>query len=193
MSKKGVVDYNIEYAHIYTDEKFGRSQEKSVKVLQRFLKRLKNQKKSYSLVVLIDDYHPPKKSFSITKLIKKLEEFDVKPDFIAFESRLRAKKETFLDSFEIKKEAKKLNKYFKRKGKISCAFLICIWYLLRLGIIPDDKKLIRRVSDSKKPFIGKHVVTILPKKYKSVEEKVIEFLKKTKFKKATKRIKTKYY
>lgn len=174
------VDYNIEYAHIYTDETFGEEQIKSIELLKKIIIKLNKLNKSYTLTVLIDDYNPKEHFLDINNFINKCEELGYKPDFIAFESRLCSDKDLLLKKMS-KKMSKEYKNYIKKAGKIPCSFLIAIWYLKRLGLIKTRKNEVIPLKDKRKPFIGRKIINILPKKYREVETKGLKIIKSTKF------------
>ncbi len=180
--KRIKTDYNIEYAHIYSDEKFGPPQELSIQILHSVINELKQKKKSYVLTVLIDDYNPQKQILGIQELIANLKRLKAKPDFIGFESKL-----VQYSNFLLKEMSPRLQKnyikYIEKNKKIPCSMLIAIWYLKRLGLIKIQPEELKHLSkDSKKSFVAKKIITILPKRYQKVEKKGLEIIASTKFK-----------
>ncbi len=175
-------DYNIEYAHIYADECFDIEQQKSIKELKKVTDKLKQKNKSYVLVVLIDEYNPVKHILNIKNFLEKLEELDVRPDFVCFESQLANYKDLIFQEMKgkIKRE---YENYIKKHKKIPCSLLITIWHLKRLGLIKIERGELKNLSKHNKPFIGRKIITILPEKYRKVEEKALKIIESTKFKK----------
>lgn len=204
-------DYNIEFAHIYADEHFGESQIQSIKVLKKVIKKLDKQNKSYVLGVLIDDYHCVNPQINIKQLIQKIESFDINVDFIGFESKLtkhvnelikKLPKEILrIDSFQSpQKEVLTLNCKSHKIGlrvsqystiRHTCAVLSAVWTLSRLGIYHLSRNQIRKFSN--KPFVAKNTITILPKKYKTVEDKVIKIIEKANFDNLLSKINYEFY
>lgn len=195
MSKKikiqKMTDYNIEYAHIYTDERFGEEQEKGVKELHKIITKLKKLNSNYVTTILIDDFNPTTHTLDVNDFLKKLEKINAKPDFILFESKLANYKNLLLDEMggKLKKEYKN---YIEKHKKIPCSFLIAIWDLKRLGLISTKKEELTRLRKNN-GFIAKKIITILPKKYQEVERKVLKIIKSTKFKEQIKNMKNIFY
>jgi len=176
------VDYNIEYAHIYADKEFGLTQKRSVQILHDIIRKLKQTKKSYTLTVLIDEYNSKKQTLDIKKFIANLEKLRAKPNFIGFESRLVPYHKMLLEKMA-PRLCKNLTKYIEKKRKIPCSMLIAIWYLKRLGLIETQPGELKHLDkDSRKSFIAKKIITILPKKYQEVEKKGLKIIASTEFK-----------
>lgn len=204
-------DYNIEFAHIYADELFGDSQIESIEILKKLIERLKKENRSYVLTVLIDDYHVTNSNVDVKKLIKEINSYGINADLIGFESKLTKhadnliknlpKKMLKIDLFQSpQKEVLSLNYNSHKIGlresqflivRHTCAILSAVWTLSRLGIYKLDKEQIKNLSN--KPFVAKNTITILPKKYKSVENKVLKIIESTKFAKLLSRIHYKFY
>ncbi|MCX6786118.1 MAG: hypothetical protein NTZ18_04715 [Candidatus Komeilibacteria bacterium] len=190
--KNNQVDYNIEYAHIYTDQDFNLEQIASIEKTKEIIQDLEKRKKTYSLVVLIDDYHPHQIKFDQQAFVSKLKNFNLMPDYIAFESKLADYKDDILNSLP-PKEARELNKYLQKKEKLNCSFLIVGWYLLRLGFLPFKNQLAIKISKNEKPFCGQEIINILEKKYVSTEVNVSRTIKKSIFKDSLKKINNIFY
>ena len=73
----------------------------------------------------------------------------------------------------------------------TCALLSASWSLSRLGIYTVPTGVIRNLT--KKEFVAEKLITILPEKYREVENKVLEIIKSSKFKGALNRIEYKYF
>lgn len=174
------VDYNIEYAHIYSNEFFGKEQKESIKELHKAIKRLKKLKKTYVLTVLIDEYNPTEHLLDTEKFLATLEKLNAKPHFLMFESHLARYKDLLLEKMngKIKKEYKK---YIKKHNKVPCSFLIAAWHLKRLGLLKSKNSRLQQLTE-KKQFTANKIITILPKKYQGVELKTIEIIESTDFK-----------
>jgi len=176
------VDYNIEYSHIYTDEEFGFKQRKSIEILKNIIERLKREKKSYVLTVLIDEYNPIKSTLNIKNFFDYLGKFKAKPDFICFESRLVPSYKLLLQKM-VPSLSKEYVKYIEKHKKIPCSLLIAIWYLKRLGLIKTRKEELNYLDENPvKNFIAKKIITILPQRYREVEIRVLEIIASTNFK-----------
>lgn len=186
------VDYNIEYAHIYSDEEFGAEQIAAIVKAKEVIVNLERQNKTYSLTVLIDEYHPNKTKFSVKGFVKKLEKYGLAPDFVGLESKLVAYKQEILGLFSAK-EAREFDKFFQKRAKINCSFLIVGWYLTRLGLMPLKKDLLIKISKNNKPFYGRHLMNILDKKYKQTENNAYHVIHKTSQKDHIKDIEVVFY
>lgn len=176
-------DYNIEYAHIYTSEKFGLQHKKSIEILKDTIKKLKRLKKSYVLSLLIDDYNPSNPILNIKEFLADLKKFDANPDFICFESKLVRDYEVLLKEIEgpLRKE---YIKYIGKHKKIPCSFLIAVWHLKRLGLLRISKEELNYLGrNPQKTFVAKKVITILPRKYQKLEMRGLEIIASTRFKK----------
>lgn len=193
-------DYNIEFAHIYAHETFSGEQIKSTEILKKIISKLQKDKKTFVTSVLIDEFHSVVFRLYKKKLIEKLEQQGVNIDFIGYESRLGNTSEKLIQEIpksrlkiEESREPDKrtfiltakdrpiaLKEEFEFAHKYTCALLSASWSLCRLGVFSIPTGAIDNLY--KKPFEAKRIVTILPRKYKSVEDKVIEIIKSTKFK-----------
>jgi len=188
-TKDRVVDYSIEYAHIYSDDKFGKEQVESIEKTKKIIKDLKKRKKTFSVVVLIDDYHPDKNNFDKEKFINNLKKAGLAPDYIAFESKLVDYKDDILNLLSYR-NAKKLNKYLQKREKLSCSFLIAGWYLLRLGLLPFKNKTAENIAEEEKPIRAKEIINVLDKKYAQSEDNVRMIIRKSVFRDRIEKIKT---
>lgn len=185
-----MVDYNIEFAHIYADDKFGDEQIKSIKLLNRLVKDLKLRKKSYSTVILIDEFSPKEKMLNEKKFIDLVKEYNAEIDFIGYESKLTLlfnDLEKIIDKSKLTSEGNSLfllegkNKIaLQRNGKPTCSALIAVWVLYRFGIFNTPNKLLKNLGN--KEFIGRRIITILPEKYRDTEDKVLKIIKNSKHK-----------
>lgn len=180
-------DYNIEYAHIYTNEQFGAEQKKSIKELKKIIEQLEMANETYVLTVLIDDYNPSEQTLDIQNFLTQLVKFKTKPDFVGFESDLAPYAKIIQKELKgkIKKEYKN---YIKNHSKTPCSLLAATWYLQRLGLIKVKNRKLKRLIKSNKPFAAKNIITILPRKYQSIEEKSLQIIGATKFERYLKNI-----
>ena len=193
------LDYNIEFAHIYADEEFGKEQIKSIEILKKIIDKLQKQNKSFVVSLLIDEFHPVVFNLNEEKIIQEFKKHGVDVDFIGYESKLGSVSDQLIKEIplsEIKMEhfhkpekevlvleegnsKTGLREEFKFMYRHTCAMLSATWSLCRLGIykIPEDA--IHNITG--KAFEANKLITILPSKYKPVEDKVIEIIKATKF------------
>lgn len=187
-----MVDYSIEFAHIYADDKFGREQEKSIEILKKIIIKCLRKRTSFSLCVLIDEYNPKKKTLSLDNFLLELDKHNIYPHFIGFESKLVSKKKFMLDHIKDKKLKKDYDKYIKKKNHIPCSFLVAIWYLYRLGIVSLNQEIYRCYKHSNH-FHSKKLINILPVKYKAAEERAHKILGNTIFSGQLRNIETIFY
>jgi hypothetical protein len=174
------VDYNIEYAHIYSDEVFNQEHIESLNVLELILRILRNDNKSYNLNLLVDEYHPEDKSLNIEDFLNKLKFRGYYPENLYLESDLHGDIKLFLDSLISEKALRDYERYFDKNGKSPCSYLVANWYLKRLGALPVVN--IKKLSGSEgKPFVGNKIINILDRKYKPNEDKALELIKNSKF------------
>jgi len=173
------VDYNIEYAHIYADEVFKQEHIDSLNVLELILRILKNDKKSYNLNLLIDEYHPEDKSLDIEDFLSKLKFRGYTPDHLYLESELHKDINLLLANLTDEKHLRDYERYLQRTGKSPCSFLVANWYLKRLGVLPIEN--LKKLSNEAKPFHGNKIINILDKKYKPNEDKALELIKNSRF------------
>lgn len=166
------VDFNIEYAHIYVNEGFNHEHQRAARFLNTKAKELKERGGSYSGVVLFDDYNPSEWLVSEEEFICSLSREKAKPDFVAYEARLVPLVKGVLELVD-KKDAKGVRRYIESRRRIPCSFLIVVWHFFRLGLINDRGIDIYRPlkSQNKRPFVGESLITVLPDRFRSVEEK----------------------
>lgn len=179
-----ILDYNIEFAHIYTNESFSSEQERGVILTLKKEKELEKQKYKVASGVLIDDYSPAERLLEIPDYLKKLEQAGRAPDFAGLEGSLTGFKNTLLDLVEKKSIKKEYVRYIdKKNGKIPCSFLIVVWYLLRLGLLDpsgDGNFLIKGSPNAN--FAARRLINILPERFRAVEERAKELLLATNYK-----------
>jgi hypothetical protein len=217
------VDYNIEFAHIYSDSpNIENEQMGGVRVAKKIIKEIIKEGKTYALTVLIDEYHPVVHRLNLNKFLSSLAELGTPPTYVAYESRMIPASEILLKAIPkkvrvlekmhtdltIKKKAlflsdtKKRNKDIRLKtlGGIdhsteeTCALLATAWYLLRLGLVQAKNPVELTGLTQPKPFVGKKIINILPAKYKNVEDSTLEIIKATtQFKKYANKIRSVLY
>lgn len=179
--ENNIVEYNIEYAHIYADECFGNEHKKSVEQLKKTIQQLNINSTNYTLVILIDEYNSKKQTLNIKQFLKSLKDMGAEPDILGFESKLAPYKKQLLNALDLKTK-KKYKHYIKKHRKIPCSFLAAIWHLKRLGAIKTKNKELKRITSIQKSFVAKKIITILPQRYQEVEIRAQEIIKASKFK-----------
>jgi hypothetical protein len=176
MSKK---DVSIEYAHIYTNNQINDEHRLSLNILSDLKDKLTRENKTYSLVVLVDDYSFPDPSFNYDEFTLWLKDSGFSPDIVFRESQLIPLCDWVLSIVEDHKLKNELGEYIRSK-KYPCSLFIAAWYLLRLGYLEDP-------SFNKK-FYAKGLINILPESFKPFEEKALEIINASQFSEAKSQI-----
>jgi hypothetical protein len=160
---------------------------------------------------LIDEFHPVILKLDEKKMVEEFKKHGIEVDFIGYESKLGnisnqliqelPKSMLKLEHFsKPEKEALILEEGYKNIGleeefksvfRHTCALLSASWSLCRLGIYQIPSDAINKLKN--KPFEAKKIITILPEKYHPVEDKVLEIIKSTKFKKMIRNIKYEFF
>lgn len=207
------VDYNIEFAHIYSNEKIGKEQLESVNIVKDLVKKLDKKNKTYTLCVLIDEYHPVYSNFNLDEFLMRFKKIGILPAYIGYEgelvpsARLLLKQipKKFLTSKKMHAKLKFVKEIVSLKTdyklvrlkempvvkfeeEYTCVFLSSAWSLFRLGLIQSKHAIQITGLTDPKPFSGQNLITILPKKYEPVEKRVLEVIKATSFKDCVKNI-----
>src|SRR3989344_9263442 len=175
-NSKNLLDYNVEFAHIYGNESFSHEHYQASQILKRKIEELEKNKQSYTTTILIDDYNPSEWILNVDKFLEELKGSHTVPDHLAYESKLVPLKDMVLElsSEQIRKG---YNRYSNKKnGRVACSLLVAIWHLTRLGIFSLPKDLL---VNGNKPFSAKKLVTILPERYHNVEEKALKVIGST--------------
>ena len=199
-----MVDYNIEFAHIYADKEFGDEQRKSINFLKKTIENLKRKNKSFVTCILIDEINPKEITLNESEFLKKVLSFEIPLDFIAYESKLSSIADKIIkelpkeflhkESFNNKQVLLLVKDNLKiglkdYPGKHSCSLLIVAWILCRLGYykVPSLKNL------NENSFNANKLITILPKKYRKTEDKVLDILRSTKYSRVLKNLEYKFF
>lgn len=178
------IHYNIEFAHIYTNECLNGEHIESARLAKKQIDKIDHLGQSYVLTVLIDDYNPAEKILDIRSFLQELSQLGVEPNYVVFESSLVHFQDFLLDKMngQIKKE---YVNYIDKHQKCPCSFLVAAWHLVRLGVFPEEKILSKNGG---KPFSAQRVISILPRRYESVERKAIDIINSTMFHENTEKI-----
>ena len=187
-----MVDWNIEFAHIYADKTFGEEQIESIDILKKKIVNFLQEGTTYSTCILVDEYNPKESVLTVPALLSELSKNNILPHFIGLESKLTAKKDFLLEHIENNKIRKEYEKYIKKHEHIPCSFLVATWYLYRLGHL-DLEKGIYRCFQHGNGFQGKKIMNILSKKYEESERKAIKIIKNTEFASCIPNIRTIFY
>lgn len=209
------MDYNIEFAHIYADEEFGSEQIEGAKILRQVAQRLDKEGQSYTINILIDEFHPAVFKLDIQNLIHKFKEQGIAVDAVGYESKfcevsdllLKELPSHLLKEAHFHKPEKDVLLLEECKGKHckdigledefpfmkrpTCALLSAPWSLSRLGLYPLAEGAVTSLTN--KEFQAKRLITILPEKYRVVEDKVQEIIGVTKFKDVLAHIQYEYF
>ncbi|MFH0829023.1 MAG: hypothetical protein V1907_02495 [Candidatus Kerfeldbacteria bacterium] len=161
---------NIEYTHIYLDEKIDSEKLESMRVAKGVIDTLNLKKIDYTACVLIDDYNPVEKTLSVENFLQTLNQNGVEPDFVVFESSLVQYSDMVIDMMS-RRLQKEYKRYINTRKFVPCSLLIAIWHLARLGKITINPSDIRKNSNRGVPFIREKLITILPGRYRQVEER----------------------
>ena len=177
-------DASIEYAHIYTNNKIGDEHKLSVEILSNLYKEKSDDKKSISLVVMVDDYSFPDPTFDYKEFSLWLADNGFKPDLIIRESQLIPVCDEVLKLVKDTTMQEQLVDYIQNK-KYPCSLFIAAWYLLRLGYIRSE------VFEER--HIAKELINILPESFKPFEDKALEIISSTDYFDVVKKINYKFF
>jgi len=178
-----MVDYNIEFGHIYLNENFSKEHFDGAQVAKKVVSDLKKCNKTYSLTLMIDDYNPDEQLLHLEEYLTELTKIGIRPDFMVYESSLTKFKDLMLDkaSSEI---SRKYRHYIENKGKCPCSFLISIWHILRLGLIKDGSAIFALSNRPIEEFYARNIITILPARFQEVEKMGMNIIDSTTFSEA---------
>ena len=110
------------------------------------------------------------------------------PDFVAYEASTVHLYEKVLGMIK-KNERNDVKRYYRKNGRVPCSFLIVIWHLIRLGLVENELEFYMPPNEGiKKPFVGKRIITILPKRFQSVEERAKDVIAHSPFASALDRL-----
>lgn len=187
-----MINTHIEFAHIYQDKFIEEEQINSISIL----KRLNLCKETNTFSILVDDYNLKEKKWNNSYLIEKIKEHNIPLDFIFFESKFKNKVKDLINKLPkenikietFKKEKKKVifykknNKkialktiYLSGKEKYSCIALSTCWKLSKLGYFKFPENSYMKLNN--KSLNRNNTITILPKKYKKIEDNVCVLIK----------------
>lgn len=187
-----MINAHIEFAHIYQDKLIGSEQINSIALL----KELNLCQKNNIFSILVDDYNLKEKKWNNEYLIKKIKEQNIQLDFIFFESKFKNKVNEIINLLpnknikieKFKKDKKEVIFYIKNNKKIalktvflsgkekySCVSLSTSWKLSKLGYFsfPNDSY----IKINNKNLKRDKTITILPLKYKEIEDNVCFLIK----------------
>ena len=175
-------DISLEYAHIYTNQDYGREQEMSLKILNELKNDLRGN--SLSLTVMVDDYSFPDPNFNYNTFIAWLTKNGQKPDVVIRESQLIPHCDEFLQEITDHKEKENVTQYIRDK-KYPCSLFVATWYLIRLGAI--NSSLVPAEYQAAK------LINILPNSFEPYEDKAFRLIELTKHAHLTSNIDNHYF
>ena len=214
------VDYNIEFAHIYSDQAgLTDEQIKSADVTKGLIEKIAKSNKSFVLTLLVDEYHPKFHRLNFNSFLKRLDRMGVPPTYVAYESKMVSAAKLLLKSIPhdmkktirfhpkiiINEEVTSLVLGNGRKIKIktrgdvihfsrySCALLSCAWVLLRFGVIQAKNAVELTGLTVPKPFAGRNVINVLPRKYSDVEVANKNIISATPYKELARNIHSEFF
>lgn len=189
-----IPDYNLEFAHIYGNEQFGPEQARAAQRANEIMTRLSAEGKTFVTSVLIDEFNPTTNTLDEAELIVQLKVNNAPVDFIGYESRFAAVADLIIPELP---PALLTLKYLDNSGKAMLTLQdggmmvgleertpapkyvgvmpVTAWTLCRLGVYPVPADAVKSLSNKK--FAARKIITILPEKYRPVEERVTEIIK----------------
>lgn len=161
----------IEYAHIYSDQRFSRQHELGIMELHK-LPGGSGVKK----IVLIDDYSPAPSArcLDISDFLRSLARNKAEPDVVVYESKLVPYCESVLDLIADKKIKRGIRRYSGSRSKYPCSLFVAAWYMLRLGAFGTPG--IECVAGSSEHLYTDRIITILPDSYITPEAQALEII-----------------
>ncbi|MCA9324570.1 hypothetical protein KDA23_00675 [Candidatus Saccharibacteria bacterium] len=157
--------YNVEYFHIYTDEKI---ETRHVEGLESLRALHQAWSFDYDKILLIDNYNPTLHTLSAQQVLEYLASKGMSPDFWAYEGDLVENAKLLLEQMNESKLKRSYLKYIDAHNKYPCSLLTAAWYLTRLGKL--DTSVIRSVSDT--VYVpADRLFNLLPEDYKPVEDR----------------------
>mgnify|MGYP001583566735 FL=1 len=178
------VKYNIEYAHIYADQQFGRDQDLGVLEAKKFVNGIGQP--NCILTVLVDEYNPKNTNLDEDAYVQRLNMAGLNPDVVMHESDLPHLHELLQPDLQAS-ESRSINEHVRMHGKYPCAYLIALWDLYRLGLLLPKQPYGRRKT-TRLGWAAQTVVTILPRTYQETEQRAIKHISRTPYKHAVDRI-----
>lgn len=166
----------IEYAHIYTDQKFKKQHMLGIAELHRL-----SEPPNSTRVILIDDYSTEisANQFDLTQFLHFLTLNDAIPDAIILESAFVNLCPRVIDLISERSLRRKVSSYHRSRGRYPCSLLIATWYLLRLGAFGHAD--IHCVHGDPSKLYADRLVTILPDCFVTPEAEALKIIRSTRF------------
>ncbi len=125
-------------------------------------------------------------------MIKSINEKNIIEEKI--ETKFRSNKDTLLLNHGSISSISLKDEYFaKVDDYIETPVLIAAWYLLRLGIFAKQDIVKETKYGKKVPFTGERLLTVIPEKYKDIDETAKIILKHTEYRNTLKQIENVYF
>ncbi len=179
---------SIEYAHTYTNEVFGEEQKRSIDLMLKKEHSLLEQDDTivYRLI-MVDDYSVINRFFDYDSFENEIYKHGGDPHVYIREGQLRDLARDFIDNHKKKSKRRSYKRYIEsRRGYLPCSLFIATWYLVRLGYLEDPLMFSRR-------FVADRTVTILPARFKHVEDLGVDLIRKSRYSEAVDRIEQIYF
>ena len=169
--------HNIEYAHIYTDQDPGREQELSIAATLQAIESIPITD-SYTLTVMVDEYHPAQSSLVLVDYLDFLEEKGLLPHFMVMEGDLRMLAYRVLYTLP-KKLRKEMNGWILKKDRFPCSLLTATWYIYRLNGFGRETIPMIQTDQLNRTFFGEEIVTVLPNMYRDNEHRAMRIIEES--------------
>lgn len=182
--------YSVEISHIYLDQSFSNDQIKSI---QHFNQMSEMWNQPITVALLLDDYNIKEVRTTPTQIFQELKKLSIEPDYYVLEKDLIKYADEFLNHIKVPKIKRQYETYIQKQRKYPCSLLTAIWYLLRLGYIADDKKIVNFLKPDHSFKPASKVVNFLPEYFSDVEKKCEKLIHASSFSKASHHIKNVFY
>lgn len=164
--------YNLEYAHIYTDESFGQEHMIATKVALHYVAA--SDKANIVTSVLIDNYNPDQHTLDVGHFMSQLGGAGLAPDMYAYEADMVDYVEPMLAMMTSSRLRRSYARYIELKNHVPCSFLAAIWYLMRLGVFTPGRHMMTILGQDYRS--ADELVNVLPHRFLAVEKKVMEII-----------------
>ncbi|MCK5334206.1 MAG: hypothetical protein KAJ24_06830 [Candidatus Aenigmarchaeota archaeon] len=209
----GKVDYSIEYGHVFADApQASRAHKQSIEETKKFIRKLRHEKKTYALTMIIDNYLPAYSYLNFYRYVNYFKTNKVPPDYVAYESQLLKVARTLMCELPKNRLRKEIREVKLKSNKdlllldnktlstitlredvrahidsfVDTPLLIAAFFLMKLGHISSEGIVTPTNYLKPKPFVGKKTITIDPKAFKGVNDKALKIISMTKYNDAAK-------
>ncbi len=199
------MNYNIEFGHIYAHEELGWDQRESVRIVKELCRDLARDGHSFVLSVLIDDFNAPRRTLRASSYLASLAELGAPVDFVGYESRFVPTADGLIERLppaqltmsNFRERARRvllfrsdpyvfgLREHSSSGYRHTCAILSASWALCRLGYLPSPRRGVVPLDvKNRAVFSADRTLTILPRAYQRVEQKVNALIRASPFSEA---------